>query len=127
MERIHGRIVQKNLNELDNRDGVVNHTEPDILESEVNIALESPAVSKASGCDGIQLELFKTLKDDDIKVLHSICQQIWKTQQCPQDWKRSILIPVPKKGSSKDCSNHWAVALIFHASKVMPKILHARL
>ena len=82
---------------------------------------------KASGCDGIPAELFKTLKGDAIKVLHSLCQQIWKTQQWPQDWKRSILIPIPKKGNTKDCANNWATALISYSSKVMLKILHARL
>ena len=85
------------------------------------------AVNKASGCDEIPAGLFKSLKDDAIKVLHSLCQQIWKTQQWPQDWKMSILIPIPKKGSTKECANHWTVALISHASKVMLKILHARL
>ena len=85
------------------------------------------AVKRASGWDGISVELFKTKKDDAIKVLHSICQQIWKTQQWPQDWKRSILIPIPKKGSTKECANHQTIALISHASKVMLKILHARL
>ena len=87
----------------------------------------STAVNKTSGCNGIPVELFKTLKDDAIKVLHSICQQIWKTQQRPQDWKRSILIPIPKKGSTKECPNHWTIALIPHASKVMLKILHVGL
>ena len=84
-------------------------------------------LNKTSGCTGIPVELFKTLKDDAIKVLHSICKQIWKTQQWPRDWKRSILIPVPKKGSTKECANHRTVALISHASMVMLKILHARL
>ena len=84
------------------------------------------AVNKTSGCNGIPVELFKTLKDDAIEVLHSICQQIWKTQQRPLDWKRSILIPIPKMGSTKECPNHWTIALISHASKVMLKILHAR-
>ena len=85
------------------------------------------AVNKVFGCNGIPVQLFKTLKDNAIKVLHSLCQQIWKTQQWPQDWKRSILIPIPKKGSAKECSNHQTVALISHASKVMLKILHAGL
>ena len=90
------KLYKKDLNEPDYYDGVVSHPEPDILESEVKLALESTAVNKASGCDKISVELFKTLKDDAIKVLHSICQQIWKTQQWPQDWKRSILIPIPR-------------------------------
>ena len=120
-------LYKKDLNEQDNNDGVVGHPEPNILECEVNWALGSTAINKASGCDGIPVELFKTLKDDAIKVLHSICQQIWKTQQWPQDWKRSILIPIPKKVSTKECSNHQTIALISHASKVMLKILHARL
>ena len=106
---------------------MVTHLEPDILESEVKWILGSTAINKASGCDRILVELFKTLKNDAIKVLHSICQQIWKTQQWPQDWKRSILIPVPKKSGTKECANHQTDALIFHASKVMLKILHARL
>ena len=89
--------------------------------------LGSTAVNKASGSDGIPVELFKTLKDDAIKVLNSICQQIWKTQQWPQDWKMSVLIPVPKKDSTKECANHQTVAIISHAIKVMLKILHARL
>ena len=89
-------------------------------------ALGSTAVNNSSGCDRILVELFGTLKDDAIKVLHSLCQQIWKTQQWPQDWKRPILIPIPKKGSTKECANHLTTALISHASKVMLKILHAR-
>ena len=92
------------------------------MESKVKWALGSTAVNKASGHDGIPVELFKTLKDEVIKVLHSICQQIWKTQQWPQDWKRSILIPVSKKGSAKECPNYWTTVLISHASKVMLKI-----
>ena len=103
------------------------HLEPDILECEVKWALGSITMNKASGGDGIPVELSQILKDDAVKVLHSLCQQIWKTQQWPQDWKRSILIPVPKKSSTKECANHWTVALISHASRVMPKILHARL
>ena len=127
MERIYGRTVQKDLNELDYYDDVVSHPEPDILESEVKQAFGSTAVNTASGCGGIPIELFKTLKDDVIKVLHSICQQVWKTQQWPQDWKRSILIPLPKKDSTNECANHWTIALISHTSKVMLKILHCRL
>ena len=102
------------------------HPEPDILENEVKWALRSTAVNKASGCNEILAELFKSLKDDAIKVLHSLCQQSWKTQKWSQDWKRSILIPIPK-GGTKECANHWTVALISHASKVIHKILHARL
>ena len=129
MEGIHGRTVckTKDLNELDYYDGVVIHPEPDILECKVKWALRSTAVNKASGCDEILAELFKSLKEDAIEILHSLCQQIWKTQQKPQDWKRSILIPICKKDSTKGCANHQTIALISHASKVMLKILHARL
>ena len=114
-------------NEPNYYDGVVSHWEPDILECDVKWALRSAAVNKASDCDEIVAELFKSLKDNAIKIWHSLCRQIWKTQQWPQDWKRSVLIPVPKKGSTKECSNHQTVAFISHASKVMFKILHARL
>ena len=106
---------------------MVSHPEPDIQECEVKWALGSTAVNKASGCDGIPMELFKTLQDDVIKALHSICQRIWKTQQWSQDWKRSIITQIPKKSSPKECANHQAIALISHASKVMLKILHPRL
>ena len=106
---------------------MVSHPEPDILESKVKWALRSTAVNKASGCNEIPAELFKSLKEDAIKVLHSLCQQIRKTQQWPQDWKRSILIPIPKKDSTKECANHLKITLISHASKVMLKILHSRL
>ena len=123
----HKELYKKDLNDLDNHDDVVTHPEPDILECEFKWALGSTAASKASGGDGIPAELFKILKDDAGKVLHSIYQQIWKIQQWPQYWKRSILIPVSKKGSTKECSNHWKIALISHASKVMLKILNARL
>ena len=102
---------------------MVTHVEPDILEWEDKAALGSITTNKASGGDRIPVELFQILKYDAIKVLHSICQQIWKTQQWPQDWKRSVFIPVPKKGSAKECSNYCTVALISHASKVMLKIL----
>ena len=102
------------------------HLEADILEREVKWALESITTNKARGGDGIPVELFQILKDDAVKVLHSICQQIWKTQQWHQDWKRSIFIPVPKKGNAKECSNSHMIALISHASKVMLKILQAR-
>ena len=106
---------------------MVSHPVPDILECEVNWALESTAINKASGCDGIPGELFKTLKDDVIKVLHSVCQQIWKTHQWSQEWKRSTLIPIPKKSSIKECANYPTTALISHVGKVMFKIFHARL
>ena len=101
--------------------------EPDILECEVKWALGSIVMNKASGGDEIPVELFQILKYHAVKVLHSICQQIWKTQQCPQDWKRSIFIPIPKKGNAKECSNYHTIALISHASKLMLKILQARL
>ena len=106
---------------------MITHVEPDILECEVKRALGSIATKKASGCDGIPVELFQILKDDAVKVLHPICQQIWKTQQWPQDWKRSIFIPIPKKGNAKEYSNDHTTALTSHASKVMLKILQARL
>ena len=106
---------------------MITHLEPDILECEVKWALESITTSKASGGDGIPVELFQILEDDAVKVLHSICQQIWKTQQWPQDWKRSVFILIPKKGNAKECSNYCTIALISHASKVMLKILQARL
>ena len=120
-------LYEKCLNELDYYNGVVSYPDPDILECEVKLALRSTAVNKASGCNGIPAELFTSVADDAIEVLHSLCQQIWKTQQWPQDWKRSILIPIPKKGGIKECANHWTVVLIFCASKVMLKILCARL
>ena len=110
-----------------NHNGVITHIEPDILECEVKWALESITTNKAKGGDGIPVELFQSLKDDAVKVLHSVCQQIWKTQQWPQDWKRSVFIPIPKKGNAKECSNYFTIALISHASKVMLKILQARL
>ena len=106
---------------------MITHLEPDILELEVKWALESITTNKASGGDGIPVELFQILKDDAMKVLHSICQQIWKTQQWPQDWKRSVFILIPKKGNAKESSNYRTIALISHASKVMLKILQARL
>ena len=120
-------LYKKDLNEPDYYDGVISHPEPDILECKVKWALRSTAVNKASGCNEIPKELFKSLKDNAINVLHSLCQQIQKTQQWPQDWKRSILIPIPKKSSTKECANHQTIAFISHASKVMLKILHARL
>ena len=106
---------------------MITHLEPDILESEVKQALESITMNKASGDDGIALELFQILKGDAVKVLHTICQQMWKTQQWPQDWKGSIFIPILKNGNAKECSNYSTIALISHASKVMLKILQARL
>ena len=120
-------LYKKELHDPDNHDGVTTHLEPEILECEVKWALESITTNKASGGDGIPVELFQILKDDAVKVLHSICQQIWKTQQWPQDWKRSVFIPVPKKGNAKECSNYHTIALISHASKVMLKFLQARL
>ena len=101
------------------------HLEPDIAECEIKWALESITRNKASGGDGIPVELFQILKDDAVQVLHSICQQIWKTQQWPQDWKRSVFIPIPKKGNAKECSNYCTTALISHTSRVMLKILQA--
>ena len=106
---------------------MITDLEPDILECEVRWALESITMNKASGAAGIPVELFQFLRDDAVKVLHSICQQIWKTQQWPQDWKRSVFISIPKKGNAKECSNYCTIALISHASKVMLKILQARL
>ena len=127
VSRIHRRTVQKDLHDPDNHDGVITHLEPDILECEAKWALGSITKNKASRGDGIPVELFKILKYDAVKVLHSICQQIWKTRQWPQDWKRSVFIPIPKKGNAKECSNYHKIALISHASKVMLKILQARL
>ena len=113
--------------DLHDPDGVITDLEPDILECEVRWALGSITTNKASGGHGIPVELFQILKDDAVKVLHSICQQIWKTQQWPQGWKRSVFIPIPKKGNAKECSNYCTIALISHISKVMLKILQARL
>ena len=106
---------------------MITHLEPDILECEVKSALGSITTNKANGGDGIPVELFQILKDDAMKVLHSICQKIWKTQQWPQDWERSVFIPIPKKSNAKECSNYHIIALISHARKVMLKILQARL
>ena len=114
-------LCKKYLHNPDKHNGVILHLEPDILEWEVKWALGSIPMNKASGGDGIPVELFQILKDDVLKVLHSICQQLWKTQQWPQDWKRSVFIPIPKKGNAKECSNYHAIALISHADKVMPK------
>ena len=122
-------LCKKDLHYPDNHKGVITHMhlEPDILEREVSQALGSITRNKASGGDGIPVELFQILKDDAVKVLHSICQHIWKTQQWPKDWKGSIFIPIPKKGNAKECTNYSTIALISHASKVMLKILQARL
>ena len=120
-------LYKKYLHDPDNHDGVITHLGPDMLECEVKWALESITMNKASGGDGILVELFQILKDDAVKVLHSICQQIWKTQPWPQDWQRSVFLPIPKKGNAKECSNYRTIALISHASKVMLKILQARL
>ena len=120
-------LYKKDLHDPDNHDGVITHPEPDILECEVKWALERITTNKASGSDDIPVELFQILKDNAVKVLHSICQQIWKTQQGPQDWKRSVFIPIPEKGNAKDCSDYCTIALISHTSKVKLKILQARL
>ena len=117
------KLYKKDLNDPYNQGGVVTHLEPDILECEVKWALGSISTNKASEGDGIPAELFQILKDDAVKVLHSICQQIWKTQQWPQDWKRSVFILIPKKSNAKECSNYQTIALISHASKVLLKIL----
>ena len=120
-------LYKKDLHDPDNHDGVITHLEPDILECEVKWALGSITMNKAHKGDGIPVELFQILKDDTGKVLHSICQQIWKTRQLPQDWKRLLFIPIPKKGNAKECSKYHTIALISHVSKVMLKILQARL
>ena len=126
MPRKHRRTVQKDLNDPDNHNGVVIHLELDILECKVKWALGIITMNKARAGDGILAELFKVLKDDAVQVLPSICQQIWKTQQWPQDWKRPVFIPIPKKGSAKECSNYCTIALISHATKIILKILQAR-
>ena len=119
-------LYKKDLHNPDNHNGVITKLEPDVMVCEVKWALGSIAMNKASGGDGIPVDLFQILKDDVVKVLLSICQQIWKTQQWPQDWKRSVCIPIPKKGNPKECSNYHTIALISHANKVMLKILQAR-
>ena len=116
---------KNNLHDPDNHDGEITHLEPDILECEFKWALGSITMNKASRSDGIPVELFQTLKDDAVKVLHPICQQIWKTQQWPQEWKRSVFIPIPKKSNAKQCPNYRTIAFISQASKVMLKILQA--
>ena len=118
---------KKELHDLDSHDDVITHLEPDILGCEVKWALGSITTNNASGGDGIPVELFQILKDDAVKVLHSICQQIWKTQQWPQDWKRSVFITAPKKSNAKESSNYCTIALISHTSKVMLQILQSRL
>ena len=120
-------MYKKDLHDPDNHDGVITHLEPDTLECEVKWTLESITTNKASRGEGIPVELFQILKDNAVKVLHSICQQIWKTQQRSQNWKRSVFIPIPKKGSAKECSNYHTIALISYTSKVMLKILQVRL
>ena len=120
-------LYKKDIHDPDNHDGVITHLQPDILEFKVKWALGSITTNKASGGDGIPAEPFQVLKDDAVKTLHSICQKIWKTQQCPQDWKRSVFIPIPKKGNAKESSNYHTIALISHVSKVRLKILQARL
>ena len=114
-------LYKKDLHDSHNCDGVITHLEPDILESEFKWDLGSITMTKASGGDGIPVESFQILKDDAVKVLHSIRQQIWRTQQWPQDWKMSVFIPIPKKGNDKECTNYHTIALISHASKIMKK------
>ena len=121
------KLYKEDIHNPDNHDGVITHLEPDILECKVKWALGSITTNKASGRDGIPVELFQILKDDAVKVPHSICQQIWKMQQWPQDWKKYIFIPISKKGNAKECSNYRTIALISHSSKVMLEILQARL
>jgi len=125
--RIYRELYKKDLQDPYNYNGVIIHPEPDILECKVKCAIGSITMNKASGGDGIPVELFQILKDAAVKVLHSTCQQIWKTQQWPQDWKRSVFIPIPKKDNAKECSNYCTIGLISHASKVMLKIFQARL
>ena len=127
MARIHRRTVQKDLHDPDNHDDVITSLGPDILECEVKWALESITTNKASGGDGIPVELLQILKEDALKGLHLKCQQIWKTQQWPQDWKRTVFIPVPKKGNAQECSNYHTIVFISHISTVMLKILQNKL
>ena len=119
-------LYKKDLHDPDNNDGVITNPEPDILECEVKWALGSITMNKASGADGLPVERFQILKDDAVKVLHSICQQIWRTQQWPQDWKSYVFIPIPKKGNAKECSDYRTIALISHTSKVTLRILQGR-
>ena len=127
MTRIHRRTIQKRYSCSDNHDGVITYLKPDILECEVKWALGSTTTNKTSGSDGIPVELFQILKYDAVKVLHSICQQIWKTQQWPQNLKRSVFIPISKKGNAKEYSSYSTIALISYTSKAMLKILQVRL
>ena len=120
-------LYKKDLQDSDHHDGVITHLQPDILECEVKWALGNITMNKAKGGDGIPVELLQILKDDAVKLLHSICHQIWKIQQWPQDWKRSVFIPIPKKGNAKEYSTYCTIALMSHTSKVMLKILQARL
>ena len=122
MARYTEELYKKDLHDPDNHDGVITYLEPDILECKVKWALGSITTNKASRGDGIPVELFQILKDDAVNMLHSICQQIWKTQQWLQDWKRFVYVRIPKKGSAKECSKYHTIALISHASKVMVKI-----
>ena len=121
-----GELYKKD-HDADNHDGVITHLEPDILECEVQYALGSITMNKASGGDSVPVDLFQIMKHDALRVLDSICQQIWKTQQWPQDWKRSVFIPIPQEGNAKECSNYRTIALISHYSRVMLKILQVRL
>ena len=116
-------LYKKDLHHPDNHDGVITHLESDFLECDIKWALGSITMNKASGRDGIPVELLQILKDDAVKMMHSLCQQIWKTQQWPQDWNRSVFIPIPKKGNAEECSNYHTIVLISHAGKVMLKIL----
>ena len=120
-------LYKKDLHDSDNHNGVITHLEPDILDCEVKWALGSITTNRVTGGVGIPVELFRILKDDAVKVLYSICQKIWKTQQWPQDWRRLVFIPIPKKGNAKECTNYCTIALISHTSKVMLKILQVRL
>ena len=121
------KLYKKGFNDLDDHNDVVTHQELDILECKIKWALGSITMNKASGGEGIPVKLFQILKDDAVKVLHSIRQQIWKMQQWPQDWKRSVAIPIPKKGNAKECLNYVTISLISHANKVMLRILQANL
>ena len=120
-------LYKKHLHDPDNHDGVITHLEPDILECKIKWALESIIMNKASGSNGIPVELFQIVNDDAVKMLHSVCQQIWKTQQQLQNCKRSVFIPIPKKGNAKECPNYHTITLISHVSKVMFKILQVKL
>ena len=126
MDLTEAEDIKKRWHDPDNHNGVITHLEPDILECEVKWALQSITMNKGSGGDGIPVELFQILKDDAMKLLNSIYQQIWKTQQWPQDWKWSVFISIPKKDYAKECSNYCTITLISHPSKVMLKILQAR-